>query len=194
MRQTSPLSPMYVAAGRAHRMPRSASPSRLWKRIVVAVLVVFGALSIILLSASLGRGAGSMMGAQLSHLEIFVHSETGAVFRKDAGAHLDGDEEVTEIEDVMPPCIDGGVALYASSSPTDASARKCSLGVKYGGEAVVESTELLTAALMNLDRRRLFSDWIYAAEIFNTIRREEGQKEVSLECLEKSEYRTSRAI
>ena len=182
--------------------------SRLVNRVFIALLVIIAALSIVLLSASLGRGASSVMGTQLRELQVFVHTETEAVFHRGGSGNGDGDDasssatttiyrDDTDMADegILPPCQEGGVALYTSSgSDAHSRSRKCSLGVKYGGEAVVEASELVTASMVNLSRRRMLSDWVFAAEILNAFRVEKGQKEVSLELLDKSEYRTDHPL
>lgn len=194
--------------------------SRLVNRVFIALLVIIAALSIVLLSASLGRGASSVMGTQLRELQVFVHTETEAVFHRGGSGNGDGDDASSSAtttiyrddtdmadddnenddtdmvdEEILPPCQEGGVALYTSSgSDAHSRSRKCSLGVKYGGEAVVEASELVTASLMNLSRRRMLGDWVFAAEILNAFRVEKGQKEVSLELLDKSEYRTDHPL
>ena len=194
--------------------------SRLVNRVFIALLVIIAALSIVLLSASLGRGASSVMGTQLRELQVFVHTETEAVFHRGGSGNGDGDDASSSAtttiyrddtdmadddnenddtdmvdEEILPPCQEGGVALYTSSgSDAHSRSRKCSLGVKYGGEAVVEASELVTASMVNLSRRRMLSDWVFAAEILNAFRVEKGQKEVSLELLDKSEYRTDHPL
>ena len=71
---------------------REGDSSRLVNRVFIALLVIIAALSIVLLSASLGRGASSVMGTQLRELQVFVHTETEAMFHRGGSGNGDGDD------------------------------------------------------------------------------------------------------
>ena len=198
----------------ARRMRRKTSRTSLV--IAVTAFAVVSALAMLVVNMySSASGSGRVVrgkdrlkddaserGLQMMGSALFTREDTSAAPYREAGA--DDDEEgdmngrlrknaLLETPAPLQPCEYGGVAIYASSSASaedDGNSRKCSLGEKYGGEAVVETTNLVSASLVNLSRRRIIDDWRRAAEILDIERHAKALPSISMDLLGIDGYST----